>query len=303
MRAFLITFVLITSINFTMRSQVSNDSANSRIIEEVHIMDTEARNLKSSNTNELYALYISLPDSYSTSNTKYPVIFITDANQYFGMIEGIARGLQWGDEMPESIIVGIGYPLDLEKTNDEKWGKWLARRSHDFTPTSNSQLDKDFGADGIKSGGGGAFLNFIENDLFPFIENNYRADDSNRTYIGFSLGGYFGLYSMLENTKLFSRYILGSPSIWYDDKSILKMEASYAEEHEDLPVDLFISVGELEEEINSGMVRNMLEFTSKMKSRKYPGLNLEIDIIKNGTHMSSPSVSFQHGLSFLFRKK
>ena len=149
---------------------------------------------------------------------------------------------------------------------------------------------------------GKAFSDFLEKDLFPFIEQNYRAEKENRTYIGFSLGGYFGLYTMFENTELFKKYIIGSPSIWYNNKSIMESEELYAKSNTDLPVDLFISVGELEEEINSGMLRNMLQFTSMLKSRDYPGLNLKNDIIENGTHMSSPSVSFQRGLSFIFKE-
>ncbi len=295
--------LLLLCINFFMYPQVSGDIPKSRTVGPVQLMDTERRELKSSENDRGYSIYISLPDDYYTSTLKYQVIYITDANQYFGMIDGIARGMQWGNEIPESIIVGIGYPLELEKTNDEKWGKWLARRTQDFTPTGNPRIDKDFGTDGIKSGGGGAFLNFLEKDVFPFIEENYRAEKENRTYMGFSLGGFFGLYSMLENTRLFKGYILGSPSIWYDDKTIMKLEESYARGHKDLPVDLFISVGELEEEINSGMVRNMLEFTSRLKSRNYPGLKLKADIIEDGTHMSSPGVSFQRGLSFLFKEE
>ncbi|RKN75140.1 alpha/beta hydrolase [Ulvibacterium marinum] len=303
MKGILLVILIAVSINFSVYSQNSNTTLKSQTIGPVYLMDTERRELKSTGTHLEYSIYISLPDGYDTGTSKYPVIYITDANQYFGMIDGIARGMQWGNEMPESIIVGIAYPLEQEKTNDEKWGKWLARRAQDFTPTNNPRLDKDFGTDSIKSGGGADFLNFIETDLFPFVESNYRAKKENRTYTGFSLGAFFGLYSMFEKTHLFNRYIIGSPSIWYDDKSIMKLEETYSKGHKDLQVDLFISVGELEEEINAGMVRNMLEFTSKLKSRGYKGLNLKIDMIENGTHMSSPSVSFLNGLKFLSKDK
>ena len=301
MRELFIASTLILSISLCAYSQSSNKTSKSRTVSAVQLMDTERRDLKSSMSDQDYSVYISLPDDYYSSGSKYQVIYITDANQYFGMIDGIARGMQWGSEIPESLIVGIGYPLELEKNNDEKWGKWLARRTQDFTPTSNAEVDKNFAKAEFKSGGGKAFSNFLENDLFPFIEQNYRAEKENRTYIGFSLGGYFGLYTMLENTELFKNYIIGSPSIWYDNKSIMKLEEQYAKSNTDLPIDLFISVGELEEEINSGMVRNMLEFTSRLKSRDYSGLNLKNDIIENGTHMSSPSVSFQRGLNFIFK--
>lgn len=153
----------------------------------------------------------------------------------------------------------------------------------------------------IKSGGGVDFLKSIKLDLIPFIEKNYRVKPNERTYAGFSLGGLFGLYAMLEEPNLFQNYIIGSPSIWYKDKYVTSLLKKYAENHTDLPVKLYISVGSLEEEINAGMVRNMLEFTSILKSKNYKNLLLKTDIIENETHQSSPGVCFLHGLLFLFR--
>lgn len=98
------------------------------------------------------------------------------------------------------------------------------------------------------------------------------------------------------------RYLLGSPSIWYDNKLIIQTEQTYAKQHPDLPAELFFSVGELEEEVNAGMVRNMLELTSILKSRKYRNLSLDWVLLDGETHMSAPGVCFRRGLRYLFRK-
>ncbi len=267
----------------------------------VTMMNTEENVLHSIKNGETYSIYVWLPDSYHTTDSAYSVLYLTDANQYFGLFTGLAQGLQWGDEMPESIVVGIAYSLGSEKTIDNKWSKWLALRMRDFTPSNNAQLDKDMGAT-IKSGGAALFLEFIETELFPFIEKKYRVKDKQRTYIGFSLGGLFGFYAMLEKPSLFQRFIVGSPSIWFENKSILSLENKYAQNHADLPVKLYVSTGSLEEEINAGMVRNMLEFTSLLKSRKYKNLVLKTDVIENETHLSSPAICFLHGITFLFRR-
>jgi predicted alpha/beta superfamily hydrolase len=148
----------------------------------------------------------------------------------------------------------------------------------------------------------GDFLKFIKLDLIPFIEKNYRVKSNERTYAGFSLGGLFGLYTMLEDSQLFKNDIIGSPSIWYKDNYVMSLLKNYAGNHTDLPVRLYVSVGSLEEEINAGMVRNMLEFTSILKSKHYKNFLLKTDIIENETHQSSPSVCFLHGLHFLFRQ-
>jgi predicted alpha/beta superfamily hydrolase len=266
------------------------------------LINTQQRELISKLNQQTYELYISLPDGYAQSDSTYPVLYVTDANTYFGMMADMTRNLQWGGEMPETIIVGIGYPLSKLKTDEVRWGKWLAWRMRDYTPTQTAQMDKDFGIEGIKSGGANAFLQFIEQELFPFIEQNYRTKSKDRTYAGFSLGGMFGLYTLFEKPALFQRYVLGSPSIWYDDKLVLQLEKKYASLSKDLPAKVFLSAGSLEEEINSGMVRNMLELASSLKSRKYQSFSIETAILEGETHMSAPSVSFQRGLRYFFRK-
>ncbi|MFT3705133.1 MAG: alpha/beta hydrolase-fold protein [Agriterribacter sp.] len=268
----------------------------------VTIMNSELKVLHAAQNGESYDIYIWVPDSYTTSDSSYPVLYLTDANTYFGMLTGMAHNLQWTNEMPETIIVGIAYSLDSEKTIDDKWNKWLALRLRDLTPVNNPQSDKEMAIGDIKSGGGADFLRFIQLDLIPFIEKNYRVKSNERTYAGFSLGGLFGLYTMLEDPQLFQNYILGSPSVWYKDNYIVSLLKKYAGNHTDLPVRLYVSVGSLEEEINAGMVRNMLEFTSILKSKNYKTLLLKTDILENETHQSSPGICFLHGLHFLFRQ-
>lgn len=268
----------------------------------VTIFNTEQRQLISKLNNQEYELYVSLPDNYVNSDSTYQVIYLTDANQYFGLMADITRSLQWGSEMPETIVVGIGYPISAFKTDDERWGKWLAWRMRDFSPTNTAQMDKDFGIDNVKSGGAPVFLQVLEQEVIPFVEKNYRAKSTDRTFVGFSLGGLFGLYALFQKPGLFHNYIIGSPSIWCDNKVILQFERTYAGNHSDLAGRVFMSAGELEEEVNAGMVRNMLEMNSILKNRKYKSLHTATAILEGETHMSAPGVCFQRGLRYLFRK-
>lgn len=292
--------VLIVAIAFPVLGQ--GQIKDSKINHPVTVMNSELKVLRSAQNGENYDIYIWVPDSYTTSDSSYPVLYLTDANTYFGMLTGMAHNLQWTNEMRETIIVGIGYSLDSEKTVDDKWTKWLALRLRDLTPISNPQSDKEMAIANIKSGGGADFLKFIKLDLIPFIEKKYRIKSNERTYVGFSLGGLFGLYTMFEEPHLFQNYIIGSPSIWYKDKYILSLQKRYAENYNDLPAKLYVSVGALEEELNAGMVRNMLEFTSILKSKNYKSLLLKVEIIENETHQSSPGICFLHGLHFLSRQ-
>jgi uncharacterized protein len=291
--------ILLAFVPFLIKAQVKKAQPT---YPAATIINTEQRQLFSKLNNQEYELYISLPDNYVNSDSTYQVIYLTDANQYFGLMEGITRNLQWGSEMPEAIVVGIGYPLSSFKTDDERWDKWLAWRMRDFSPTNTTQMDKDFGKENIKSGGASTFLQFMDQELIPFVEKNYRAKSKDRTFVGFSLGGLFGLYSLFQKPGLFQNYIIGSPSIWSDNKVILQIEKTYAANHKDLTGRVFMSAGELEEEINAGMVRNMLEMNSILKNRQYKSFHTDIVILEGETHMSAPSVCFQRGLRYLFRK-
>jgi predicted alpha/beta superfamily hydrolase len=291
--------ILLAFVTFLIKAQAKKTQVT---YATATIINTEQRQLFCKLNNQEYELYISLPDNYVNSDSTYQVIYLTDANQYFGLMEGITRNLQWGSEMPEAIVVGIGYPLRSFKTDDERWDKWLAWRMRDFSPTNTAQMDRDFGKENIKSGGAATFLQFMEQELIPFVEKNYRAKSKDRTFVGFSLGGLFGLYSLFQKPGLFQNYIIGSPSIWSDNKVILQIEKTYADTHKDLPGRVFMSAGELEEEINAGMVRNMLEMNSILKNRQYKSLHTNIAVLEGETHMSAPSISFQRGLRYLFRK-
>jgi uncharacterized protein len=87
------------------------------------------------------------------------------------------------------LIVSIGYGAGYgQKTN---------RRDRDYSPISSDT------SSGKKS------LQFISNELIPFIEGNFELK-SERTLIGYSAGANFCLYTLLTNQKLFSNYLAGS---------------------------------------------------------------------------------------------
>jgi hypothetical protein len=71
-------------------------------------------------------------------------------------------------------------------------------RARDYTPTKETRLPQSGGAD--------QFLAFMKNELFPFMETNYKADSKNRILMGCSLGGLFTLYTLFTQPELFSGY-------------------------------------------------------------------------------------------------
>ncbi len=94
-----------------------------------------------------------------------------------------------------------------------------------------------------------------------------------------------------------------SPALWYDNRLAFEYEETYAESHTELPVDLFLAVGENEpeEEDNLWMVTYLQEFYQAMDERGYEGLDMEIAIIEGVGHPSVPPGAISRGLLSVFK--
>lgn len=154
-------------------------------------------------------LNIYLPEGYSADEKQtYPVIYLLDgsADEDFIHIAGLMQfaNFSWVNILPKSILVGIAN----------------VDRKRDFTyPTTIEQDKKDFPT----TGGSAKFIKFIEKELQPFIEKKYRTN-STKTIIGQSLGGLLATEILFKKPELFDRYIIVSPSLWWDDQSLLSVK-------------------------------------------------------------------------------
>ncbi|MCK2024156.1 LPXTG cell wall anchor domain-containing protein [Microbacterium sp. kSW2-24] len=230
-----------------------------------------------------YKISVALPANYDENGDPHRVLYVTDANAEFGMAVETARL-----NAPGTMVVGIGY--------DDPGQGFAAsgvRRTLDLTPT---EITAD-----VPTGGAPEFLDFLRSELVPQIESEFRADPADRALMGHSFGGLFATYALLHNDGLFHRFVIASPSIWWDDRTILDMEADYAETHDALDARVFLSVGELEE-TTSGfpMTSDMTSFAHTLAARAYDGLELGATIFDDETHLSVIGAAFSRGLRFIY---
>jgi predicted alpha/beta superfamily hydrolase len=161
---------------------------------------SHTRSLKSSNVGDEFQIFISLPENYAKTAKAYPVLYIVDANFAIGSATEIARMLSQGEfELPELIVVGIGYHLKnlAEGSTALRW--------RDLTPTELSaelydsmQYQTPDTPPYAGSGKAGALLQFIREELMPFINAGYRTRADDCTLWGDSLGGLFALYVLFH---------------------------------------------------------------------------------------------------------
>jgi predicted alpha/beta superfamily hydrolase len=261
----------------------------------VTLSHTEVRSIKSSVVDQEYRIMVALPEGELDPDKLYPVLYALDPDAVFALITQVIRLMQVLDELPELIVIGIGYPALTYKET-------LGYRSRDYTPTEDpAWLQRFMQARSLTEahGTGGAqnFLKFIQEELMPFIQSNYPVDPDDKAIGGSSFSGLFGLYALFKEPAIFNKYMIGSPSLWWDDEVLFTFERAYADEHDDLPARVFISMGGLEDE---GVIRLMQQMVETLQQRDYPSLELISHIFEDETHLSVPAAAISRGLRVLY---
>jgi predicted alpha/beta superfamily hydrolase len=205
--------------------------------------------------NEQRSLNIYLPEDYNKNDSvRYPVIYLLDgsADEDFIHVVGLVQfnSFEWVNRIPKSIVVGISN----------------VDRRRDFTfPTSIEKDKKRFPTAGHSA----RFIEFIEKELQPYIENKYRTNDT-KTIIGESLGGLLAAEILLKKPELFNKYIIISPSIWWDNGSLLDLPLPVMNDRLNKGTEIYIAVGK--EGLTPGDIPRVMEVD----------VNLLAEKIKNG---------------------
>jgi predicted alpha/beta superfamily hydrolase len=263
--------------------------------------------LRARHIDQTFVIDVALPPVPVTPGQKLPVIFVTDGSSTFPLAAQTARLLQFGPyPLPPAIVVGIGYPTD---TNEE-WAMTSHLRTRDLSPWVDESVERRYRnapepwrlPDHIRQGGAGAFLNFIRNEVKPFLAERYPVDLDDCTLVGGSMGGLFALYALITMPEAFKRYVAMSPALYWDERRMFLEEAVLSSRRTDLPVHLFLSVGALEEtmDVESRFVSNLYEFEARLRRRAYPNLDLHFHVFPDETHMSVLPAALSRGLSAVF---
>lgn len=249
----------------------------------------------STKSGTLFDIYVSFPLGYdSNEGTRYPVLYMTDASGFFALVTQTYRLMQLGQEVIPIILVGVDTPSSSVAES-------LANREFHLTPTRSVEEEKVttemFGVE-VRTGGGDAFRAVLKNEIIPWVDGRFPTSNV-RGFLGYSLGGLFATHVLFVEPDLFSLYLIGSPSLWWDDSLMFELEKDYAKNHEDLSARVFFSAGTEEYEANALMLPNMLKMAEILKSRNYPSLELTYHIFQGETHLSGAPATISRGLRFL----
>jgi len=245
---------------------------------QVTLSNTEVQQLTSSHVDQTFKIFVSLPEGYTESNQTYPILYMTDANWFFSTFHSAVRYLP----VPPMIVVGIGYPTD-------DFNEISRLRARDFLPTRDT------------TGGGPDFLSFIREELFPFIDARYRVNADDRTFWGYSYGGTFGVYTLFNQLDTFNRYIIGAPTLIWDERLCFDYEQEYADKKDDLATKLCLCVGTADEDLIEHNTSLLFEFHSILKSRNYASLDMEFSVFVDDDHLTGILPCISWGLRTAFK--
>ena len=125
-----ILLIIIFMSNESIISQTSSDNINSQ---QFSLYNATEKYMYSELIADSFFVFVSVPDGYYSGDKRYPVLYVLDGDIAFGIAASIARYLQIGENIPELIVVGIGYG-GLDKSAGEK-----RRRDYRPTPTGGAQ--------------------------------------------------------------------------------------------------------------------------------------------------------------------
>ncbi|WP_035649212.1 alpha/beta hydrolase [Flavobacterium sp. ASV13] len=264
---FTLTFLFLsTTIIFSQNNKSKTTETNKPFV--LGVIDE----IQSKELGEKRILNIYLPEGYNPSaDKKYPVIYLLDgsANEDFIHISGLVQfnSFEWINQVPKSIVVGIA----------------TVDRRRDFTFPTTLENDKTRFP---TAGHSDKFIAFIEKELQPFIDKKYKTTES-KMIIGQSLGGLLETEILLKKPSLFNKYVIVSPSLWWDNASLLNSDSEILKENFNQKTEIYIAVGK--EGLTPTAIPRVMEvdanlLAEKIKFSKNKNIKIYFDYFPEENH-------------------
>ncbi len=288
--------ILISVVSFLFLTQINveaQDKSQNEYLQKVGLKDS----FYSEVLNESRTFYVQLPANYNPEKLEqYPVVYVLDGEVFLPTVNN-ALEFYSGGFMPEMVIVGI--------SNAEN-------RMRDLTTSKvNEMYGQPFN---VKNGEASNLIEFLEEELFPFVESKYPVTKY-RTLIGHSYGGLFVCYALLNHSHLFENYIAIDPSLDWDNQDLIKQAKEKLEDENFDGKSLFVSLsGQLHMQnpaitIDNVMeddsdftifARSNIEFSEMIKANPDNGLIFDWKFYAREIHGTIPFPSIMDGLIGLF---
>lgn len=216
-----------------------------------------------------------------TLNAPVPAVLFMDGDDQFRFATAAYDHLRQASLCPPLLLVGVGYGASYSKPAN--------KRGRDYTPTPHS--------DEPTSGGADMFLAFLTQTLWPELARRFRLREDMRGVAGHSLGSLLALHALFREPLFFTHYLASAPSIWWDDRSILRLAAARRQRNDDLPAHLFLSVGEND---TPSMTGDLALLEQQLAAQPFHNLRVTAQRFPGRDHYNVIDDAFRAGLRALF---
>jgi predicted alpha/beta superfamily hydrolase len=236
----------------------------------------------------------------------FPTLYLLDSRLTLDIVVGTKRlfDIFSGGALPLCYLVAIGYAdLDI-----------AGRRFRDYTPTKADLPPGLHQPLPFGTGGAASYLDVLRGEIIPHLERQYPLDPRERVLIGYSLSGRFATYALFSEPEAFGRYLIISPSLWWDRESAFAEEEAWAKSNADLRAKALLIGGDAEETPGGGwrnnlpdevglplkQLTNMRELDRRLSARNYPSLRFKTALIPDGRHVTGFPAAIALGLVEIF---
>jgi len=246
----------------------------------------------SQSVKDTFYISVQVPLEYDQQEERrYPTVVLLDGNFYFPMLSSSLHQYETARLLPPMILVSIGY--NSFKTMDS-----LRARDYLFP----GALPSDELA---AQGGGEKFKKYIVEELLPKIDEDFRTRGEDRSLLGHSFGGYFTLYTLLNQvegkSRTFRNFVSTSPTLWYHDFYLNRLVEALKKRREKNVLNIFLSAGELED--STWTVGPVRKLNYDLVERNIDAVDLQIRIYNHLDHLDVGMLSFTKGLQQFYSRR
>lgn len=178
---------------------------------------------------------VCLPPGYHEApDRRYPVLYLHDGQNVFDDLPLSPFGVQWGVDTTARALI---HARVIEPLIIVAIGNAGRDRIDEYTPTRDNMHDAGGMAD--------RYGQMLVYELKPWVDHTWRTRRTARdtAVAGSSLGGLLSLHLGLTHPAVFGKLGLLSPSVWWDDRWIVRQLAAEGR-RPDLRIWLDVGTGE-----------------------------------------------------------
>ncbi|MGP1353005.1 MAG: alpha/beta hydrolase [Parasphingopyxis sp.] len=228
--------------------------------------------LRSGATDEYREITVRVPAGYREGDTRYPVLYVTDADWNYHLAANYIEYLSYQHRIPEMIVVGI-------RNVD---------RNRDFVPRPSPSFPNTGGAD--------RFVEFLAEELKPAVDERYRTSGFDILF-GHSFGGTIATHVLLTRPETFDAYIALSTSTWVADRVLFEEAEAFFERGTSPDAFVYMAVAEGD---GGATVPDGNAFAALFERRGPDSIEFHYEIVPETNHFTVVMPAFANALQTLY---